>query len=224
MDFSLLSIGMVLLAGITSVLSPCVLPVLPIIVTGTEHDSRWRPLYIVGGLTLTFMLMGIASSVLGSVITSKLFFLERVAAALLIIFGVLLLVNINMANYITFFNRFQKAGQSRGNFGALVLGMTLGLVWIPCVGGQLGAVLTMIATGAETAQTSAVAYGVILMLIYSIGFSIPLLLAGFASQYFRKYLGSVMKSHSLMRILSGLLLIAFGIFIWSKGMIAFQLL
>jgi len=162
---------------------------------------------------------------LGSMITSKLFYLEKVAAILVILFGVLLIVNINLAKYITFFNRFQQGGvQKRGNIAALLMGMTLGLIWIPCVGGQLGAVLAMIATGAENAATGTVLFGIILMLIYSFGFAIPLLVAAYATQFFRKRMGSVMKSPALIRIISGVLLIGFGVFIWMKGMMAFQLL
>jgi cytochrome c-type biogenesis protein len=220
-----MTFGLVFIAGLTSILSPCVLPVVPIVVTGTEHDSKWRPLFIVGGLSITFMLMGVASSVLGSVITSKLFFLERIAAILVIIFGVLLIIDVNLAKYITFFNRFQQKGARKtGNVAALIMGMTLGLVWIRCVGGQLGAVLAMIATGTESAATGTVLFGVVLMLIYSLGFSVPLLLAGYATQFFRKQMGNVMKAPAIIRIGSGALLIGFGIFIWSKGMIAFQLI
>ena len=125
-------------------MSPCVLPVIPLVITGTEHDSRWRPVFIVGGLTATFVLMGIASSLLGSMITSKLYLLERVAAAMIIIFGALLVINVNLAKYITFFNRFQQGSERKtGNIAAMVVGMSLGLVWIPCVGGQLGAVLAI---------------------------------------------------------------------------------
>lgn len=225
MDFSVTTFILVFVAGLTSVLSPCVLPVVPIVVTGTEHDSKWRPLFIVGGLTLTFMLMGIASSTLGSIISSKLYYLERAAAVLVIIFGVLLLANINLAKYITFFNRFQQGGaQKSGNIAALFMGMTLGLIWIPCVGGQLGAVLAMIATGAEGAATGTVFFGIGLMLIYSIGFAIPLLIAAYATQFFRKRMGSVMRFPALIRVFSGLLLIGFGLFIWTKGMLMFQLL
>ena len=214
---------LVLVAGLTSVLSPCVLPVVPIVVTGTEHDSRWRPLFIVGGLTLTFMLMGVASAILGSVITSKLYYLEKAAAVLVILFGVLLLIDINIAKYITIFNRFQQGGvQKRGNIAALLMGMTLGLIWIPCVGGQLGAVLAMIATGSENAAMGTVLFGIILMLIYSFGFAIPLLVAAYATQFFRKRIGGAMKYPALIRIISGLFLIAFGVFIWSKGMLVFQ--
>ncbi len=224
MDLSITSFALVFFAGLTSVLSPCVLPVIPIIVTGTEHDSKWRPLFIVGGLTLTFILMGIASSVLGRVITSKLYYLEKTAAILVILFGVLLIVDINLAKYMTFFNKFQQGGvQKAGNISAMFMGMTLGLIWIPCVGGQLGAVLAMIATGAENASTGTITFGIILMLVYSFGFAIPLLVAGYATQFFRKRMGAMMKSPAIIRIISGLLLIGFGVFIWMKGMISFQL-
>ena len=65
MELSLLTIFLVLGAGITSVLSPCVLPVLPIIVTGTERESRWRPIFIVAGLGITFIAMGVVSAPFG---------------------------------------------------------------------------------------------------------------------------------------------------------------
>ncbi len=225
MDLSLAAILLVFVAGLSSILSPCVLPVVPLVITGTEHDSRWRPVFIVGGLTLTFVLMGIASSLLGAMITSKLFLLERVAAAVIIVFGVLLIVDVNLAKYITFFNRFHQGSERKtGNVAALVAGMTLGLVWIPCVGGQLGAVLAMIATGAESSEAGTVALGILLMLIYSLGFAIPLLLAGYASQFFRNRMGAVMKHPALIRVASGLLLIAFGVFIWTRGMLVFQLM
>lgn len=225
MDLSLTAFVMVFVAGLSSVLSPCVLPVIPLVITGTEHDSRWRPVFIVGGLTATFVLMGIASSLLGSMITSKLFLLERVAAAVIIIFGALLIVDVNLAKYITFFNRFNQGSERKtGNIAALLAGMTLGLVWIPCVGGQLGAVLAMVATGAESAQAGTFTFGITLMLVYSLGFAIPLLLAGYASQFFRNRAGSVMSNPGLIRIASGLLLIGFGLFIWTKGMLVFQLL
>jgi len=224
MDLSITSFALVFIAGLTSVLSPCVLPVVPIIVTGTEHDSKWRPLFIMGGLTFTFIIMGIASSVLGSIITSKLYYLEKIAAIFVILFGGLLIADINLAKYMTFFNRFQQGGiQKTGNTSALFMGMTLGLIWIPCVGGQLGAVLAMIATGAENAAAGTITFGIMLMLVYSLGFSIPLLIAGYATQFFRKRMGTIMKSPAIIRVISGLLLIGFGIFIWMRGMIAFQL-
>jgi cytochrome c-type biogenesis protein len=222
---SLTALALVFAAGLSSVMSPCVLPVIPLVITGTEHDSRWRPVFIVGGLTATFVLMGIASSLLGSMITSKLYLLERVAAAMIIIFGALLVINVNLAKYITFFNRFQQGSERKtGNIAAMVVGMSLGLVWIPCVGGQLGAVLAMIVTGAESAEAGTLTLGITLMLVYSLGFAIPLLLAGYASQFFRNRAGAVMKNPGLIRIASGLLLIGFGLFIWMRGMLVFQLL
>jgi len=73
-----------------SVLSPCVLPVIPIIVTGTEKDHFLRPVSIVSGLASTFILMGILSSVAGSFIAGKMLFIERGAGIVILIFGVLL--------------------------------------------------------------------------------------------------------------------------------------
>ena len=219
MEFSIAAIALTFIAGITSVLSPCVLPVIPIVVTGSDKDSQWRPLYIVGGISITFILMGILTALFGGFIGEKVIYLEKVAAVMLVLFGVLLMFDINPVKYITFFNRFQQTGERKtGNMAAMIMGMTLGLVWIPCVGGQLGAVLTMVATKGHLAT------GVILLLIYSVGFAIPLLLAAFASQIFRKQMVRVMNAPLIIRFLSGALLVGFGLYIWFQGMLGFQLM
>lgn len=82
-------------AGLASVLSPCVLPVLPIIITGGDNDHRSRPLLIVLELTLTFILMGIASALFGSLIAGIMPQVERAAGLLIVFFGLLLVFDIN---------------------------------------------------------------------------------------------------------------------------------
>ena len=163
--------------------------------------------------------MGVLTALFGGIIGTKIIYMEKIAAAMLVVFGALLIADINPIKYITFFNRFQQTGQRKsGNIAAMIMGMTLGLVWIPCVGGQLGAVLTMVATKGHLAT------GVLLLFIYSIGFAIPLLLAAFASQIFRKQMVRVMNAPLAIRVISGGLLIGFGIYIWFQGMLGFQLM
>ena len=96
MNISIVSLFVTFGAGFASVLSPCVLPVIPIIVTGTENDNKYRPLFIVGGLSLTFIIMGIISSLMGSFIGGKIFYVEKAAGVIIIILGILMLLNINL--------------------------------------------------------------------------------------------------------------------------------
>ncbi|MCK4535507.1 MAG: cytochrome c biogenesis protein CcdA [Desulfuromonadales bacterium] len=212
LDLSLTSLMMAVFAGFASIASPCVLPVVPIIVTGTEEDHKYRPLLIVAGLSFSFMLMGAITSIFGGAVAGAMPILEKVAGALVIVFGVLMLLDINLFKKLTLFNRVQTS--SKGRWSGLVLGLTLGLVWIPCVGPMLSGVLALVATEGKLSS------GLILLAFYSLGFAIPMLLAGYASQSVRQKIRMV-NSHPLaVRLVSGSLLIGFGIYILTTGMLA----
>lgn len=211
----LTAIGMSFGAGFLSVASPCVLPVLPIIVTGSESDSRFRPLLIVLGLSLTFILMGVVTSAFGSLITGRMYYIEKIAGSIIVVFGLLMLADKNIFKNVTFFNRL--SGPRKGIWSGFVIGATLGLIWIPCIGPLLSGVLAMVATKAN------IGYGVLLLAFYSLGFSIPVFLAGYFSQFFRKKLGTMQKSAMAIRIISGVLLILFGIYIIVNGLVAFTI-
>lgn len=208
-----LNIALVFAAGVTSVLSPCVFPVVPIVVAGSSDDHKLRPILIVAGLSVTFILMGVASSLFGSFIGSKMFYVEKVAGVLIALFGFLLILNVNLFKHLSFFSQF--AQKSRGRFGGFILGFTLGIIWIPCVGPMLSSVLAIVATQGK------VLTGISLLLVYSLGFATPMLLAGYASQFFRKRLRGLGKYPVLINIGSGAILLALGLFIVFKGMIGF---
>jgi len=212
LDFSLTSIFMALLAGLTSIASPCVLPVVPIIVTGSEEDHKFRPLLIVGGLSISFMTMGALTSIFGGAVAGFMPLLEKGAGVIIILFGVMMLLGINMFKNLTFFQ--QVSSNSKGRWSGLFLGLTLGLVWIPCVGPMLSGVLALVATQGKLLS------GLVLLGFYSLGFSIPMLLAGYASQSFRKRSRAIIAQPMAIRLVSGLLLIAFGIYILTAGMLA----
>ena len=198
-------------AGILSVASPCVLPVIPIIVTGSEDDNKYRPLLIVLGLSLTFISMGVITSSFGSLISGKMLYIEKVAGGIIILIGILKLMDNNIFKSITSFNRLSKP--RKGVFSGFIIGATLGLIWIPCIGPLLSGVLTIVATEGK------ISYGIFLLAFYSLGFSIPILLAGYFSHFFRKKLGSIQKFAVVIRIASGVILILFGIYIMAKGMV-----
>lgn len=200
-------------AGLTSVLSPCVLPVLPIVVTGRAEESRLRPLLIVAGLTSAFVMMGILSSLFGSAIGSKIYYIEKIAGIVIALFGILLMADINIFKHLSFLSGF--AQNSRGSFGGFLLGLTLGVIWIPCVGPMLSSVLAMVASKGR------IVVGVGYLLIYSLGFAVPMLIAGYASQFFRKRLSILGRHPRITSFASGSILVALGVFIYFKGMIGF---
>ncbi len=213
MEFSLSALFLAMGAGLMSVASPCVLPVVPIIITGTEQDHKLRPLLIVMGLSLTFILMGVISSLFGSMIAGKMLLVEKAAGIFVILFGILILGDINIFKRITIFNKI--GNPSGGKWSGFVLGLTLGLVWIPCVGPMLSGVLTMVATQGQVLP------GVILLMFYSAGFAIPMLIVGYSSQAVRNKIRVVQKYPIAVRIFSGGILVAFGIYILVNGILGF---
>ena len=203
---------MAVFAGFASIASPCVLPVVPIIVTGTQEDHKYRPLLIVAGLSFSFMAMGAITSIFGGAVAGAMPVLEKVAGIVVIIFGVLMLLDINLFKKLSLFNRVQTP--SSGRWSGLLLGLTLGLVWIPCVGPMLSGVLALVASEGKLSS------GLVLLAFYSLGFAIPMLLAGYASQSVRQKIRMI-NSHPLaIRLVSGGLLIGFGIYILTTGMLA----
>jgi cytochrome c biogenesis protein CcdA len=198
-------------AGLASVASPCVLPVVPIIVTGTADDHRWRPALVVAGLATSFVAMGVVTSLFGAIVGPAVPMLEKAVGVLVVAFGLLLLADVNVFKRMTFLQRVRSPGG--GRWSGLVLGLSLGLVWIPCVGPMLSGVL------ATVAAKGTLATGVVLLLVYSLGFAVPMLAVGYGSQALRQHVRAVASRPVVVRWASGLLLVAFGALILRKGML-----
>lgn len=213
-DLSLTTVAMVIFAGLASITSPCVLPVVPIIVAGTEKDHKYRPLLIVLGLSISFVTMGVITSLFGGAIAGAMPVMEKVAGSLILFFGLLMLLDINLFKKFTLFSNLQTGGH--GCWSGLIMGLTLGLVWIPCVGPMLSGVLALVATDGRLSS------GIILLALYSLGFAIPMLLLGYASQSVRQRIKQINAHPMVIRLISGSLLIAFGIYILTQGMLGFS--
>jgi cytochrome c-type biogenesis protein len=198
-------------AGLASVASPCVLPIVPIIVTGTAEDHRWRPALVVAGIATSFVAMGVVTSIFGAVVGPVLPALEKGVGVLVLLFGLLLLGDVNVFKRMTFLQRIRAPGG--GRWSGLVLGLSLGLVWIPCVGPMLSSVLATVA--AEGTLTA----GVVLLVVYSFGFAVPMLAVGYGSQALRQRIRALASRPVAVRWASGLLLVAFGALILRKGML-----
>lgn len=200
-------------AGMASVLSPCVLPVLPIIVTGSEQDSKFRPVFIMLGLTITFITMGIISSIAGGLIAGKMIYIEKISGVIIIAFALLMLFDINPFKRLIFFNQLGTTNFPRGVVEGFILGLTLGLIWIPCVGPILSSVLAMVATAGQ------IKVGVVLLAVYSVGFSVPMLLAAYSAQFFRNKVTLLQNKIDLLRYINGSALLLFGAYIFFIGVI-----
>jgi len=204
---------LVFAAGLASVLSPCVVPVVPLIVTGTADDHKARPLLIVAGLAAAFITMGIVTSLFGAAIGPWMYKAEKVVGVVIILFGLMLAAEINVFKHLGVFSRL--ATHAGGRTNGLVLGFLLGIIWIPCVGPMLSGVLALVATQQQLAG------GVGYLLIYSAGFAVPMLLVAYASQSVRSRFRSLASHQRAIGFASGALLSALGLFIVVKGVAAF---
>ncbi len=198
-------------AGLASVASPCVLPVVPIVVTGTADDHRWRPALVVVGIATSFVAMGVVTSLFGALVGPALPWLEKAVGALVVASGLLLLLDVNVFKRLTALQRIRSPGG--GRWSGLLLGLSLGLVWIPCVGPMLSSVL------ATVAAKGTLGTGVALLVVYSLGFAVPMLAVGYGSQALRQRIRSVAAHPRAVRWASGLLLVAFGAVVLRKGML-----
>jgi cytochrome c-type biogenesis protein len=197
-------------AGLVSVLSPCILPVIPAVFAYSTEKGKLRPLAIVLGLSISFTCMGIVTSIFGATLTAYLGYLNIFAEILLITMGIALLFDLNIFNV---FGNFSSLANSKreGLFGGLLLGLSLGIVWLPCVGSVLGSILTMVAVSGK------VAYGALMLFIYSIGFSIPMLFVAYSASFSSSKIRNVSKYSFQLKKIAGLIILGVGFYMVYKN-------
>ena len=177
------SIGFAFLAGVVSILSPCVLPILPIVLGGTASEHRRGPLVLAAGLALSFTVIGLFVATIGFSLGLDLGVFRMVAGFILLALGLAMLVPAAGARLATAagplsdwtqarFGGFDRGGLS-GQFG---VGLLLGAVWSPCVGPTLGAASLMAARGENLGQVG------LTMLAFGIGAGLPLAALGALSR------------------------------------------
>lgn len=183
MDFSLATYGLGLLAGVVSTLSPCVLPLLPILVVSALSEHRLGSVALGAGLALSYSLVGLWLATLGAALGLNGDTLRTPAAILMILAGLMLLVPALEAGFARGAGRLASFGQGRlervggqGLLGQFAVGALLGLVWSPCVGPTLGAAVTLAAQGRDLTQIG------LLMACFGVGAALPLVVLGMLSQ------------------------------------------
>ncbi len=168
----LLLIIFAFLAGVVTVLSPCILPLLPIILSSSDSTGKQKPTGVVIGFvaSFTFFTLFLSSIVKYSGIPAES--LRFFSIAVLIFFGASLLIpQIQTQIEIMFskFANFMPSGKGKtGFFGGLFIGLSLGLLWTPCVGPILASVISLAITGTVTTQAF------LITLAYALGTAIPM--------------------------------------------------
>ncbi|AKG91645.1 Cytochrome C biogenesis protein transmembrane region [Geoglobus ahangari] len=143
------------LAGLVSIISPCVLPMVPVVFAGAQGDWR-RGVSIVMGMVVFFVLMGFLVSLVG-----KLWIFRAVAYAGLAAFGVVMVSDSLYSRYSVFSSRI--VGSIRLPADSFLFGALLGLVWTPCIGPIVGALLSYNAISSTSVE------GAVSMLFFGFG-------------------------------------------------------
>lgn len=177
------SLGLAFVAGLLSTLSPCVLPLLPLVLGAAASEHRLGPVALAAGLALSFVLIGLFVATIGFSVGLDTGVFRAAAAVLLILVGAVLLVPRFQTGLAVAggpisgwteqrFGGFSSAGLV-GQFG---VGMLLGAVWSPCVGPTLGAASVLAAQGQNIGQVT------LTMTLFGFGAAIPLVLLGLLSR------------------------------------------
>ena len=209
------TIGLAFLAGVLSILSPCVLPLLPIVLGTATSEHRYAPAALAAGLAISFVVIGIFVATIGFAIGLDTGVFRAVSAILLIGIGLLLLVPRLGAQAaaaggpVSNWMEGQFGGfAATGLWGQFALGLLLGAVWSPCVGPTLGAASLLAAKGENLAQVS------LTMIAFGVGAALPLILLGLLSrEAFMRWRGRLMEAGKGGKALLGGLLVAIGLLI-----------
>ncbi|MEQ1650309.1 MAG: cytochrome c biogenesis CcdA family protein [Hyphomicrobiaceae bacterium] len=222
MDVSL-ALGVVL-AGLVSFLSPCVLPLVPpylaylggttierMSADGPFEPHIWRRVVVaslcfVAGFSTVFIGLGAGASAFGQLIQTYKQEMSMVAGVVIILFGLHFLGLLRISMFYSDL-RFRKSDvENVSNIGAYVMGLAFAFGWTPCVGPVLATVLTL------AANENSLRAGVYLLALYSLGLAIPFVAAAMAikpflsfMQKFRRHLGRVEKAMGAALVLTGIM-------------------
>ncbi len=192
------------LAGVISIVSPCVVLVLPSVFAGSVGGLR-KGFFVVAGMMLSFTLLGLLSGAVGAGLQWLGPVLTYMAYGIIILFG-LVMVSKRLNEKFTLavsrlIPRYTPASTYTGRF---LLGISLGIIWIPCTGPVLGSILAYIVQKGDMIQ------GGLLLFLYSLGLAISMAVALIAGRKLGSVAG-IARYGDKLRIIAGWVLIVIGI-------------
>ncbi|MEA3280992.1 MAG: cytochrome c biogenesis CcdA family protein [Euryarchaeota archaeon] len=194
-------------AGVLSVLSPCVLPLLPAIMAYSSERGKLRPLAIVIGLCISFTAMGVIFSAFGSVVYAYRGYMEMIAEIMIIALGIVMLFDLPVFDRLSALapQLAPQTTQGEGLMGGLLLGLSLGIVWMPCLGPLIGSILVTVIPEGD------VLYGGTVLFIYSLGLAIPMLGIAYATSTLTGHVRGLSRHSMAIRRIAGAVLILVGL-------------
>ena len=211
------------IAGLISFLSPCVLPIVPPYlaymsgVALNEIDNRkgrqkivFTAVFFVLGLSAVFIFLGFSASAIGAVFFEYQTSLNTIAGFIIMLFG-LHFLGIYRLQFLDREARFQVEHHQGTAFGSFVLGLAFAFGWTPCIGPQLGAILSLAASNASIVK------GTVLLAFYAMGLGVPFLFFAFfinrlegVLKFFKQYFNVIERTMGLLLWTVGLLMLTGG--------------
>jgi cytochrome c-type biogenesis protein len=204
MAASTLSIGLAVLAGVLTVLSPCVLPILPILVGRSLQSHAYGPVALVSGLIGGFAVAGSLLGITASWLTGLANMLRSGAIVLLLFLGLLAIFptwSYRLCSYFPF-GRWTKESARIGLWGEFWLGTQLGLLWTPCAGPVLGGILVLAAVNHKAVS----AFG--LLVAYGMGAAVPLLAIAYSGRALSHRLLKLRAHSALLQRIGGVMVVS----------------
>ncbi len=213
-------------AGLVSVLSPCVLPLIPIYLaylTGSaaeEAENGGRrtaglvhSLAFTGGFSLVLIVLGVSVGVVGYFLRDRLDLLTKVAGIVMIVMGLHLARVFRISaldrDYTLHYEGSSRAGYAR----SFSVGAAYSVGWSPCIGPTLGAILTLASSSGNVPQAT------LLLAVYALGFSLPFIAAGIAIGAVERFMKAISPQLPKIEFASGLVLIAVGVLVFSGTLV-----
>ena len=208
--------------GILTFISPCILPMLPIYfvyLAGTSENGNdtiaqnrnrmiLNSIGFVIGFTVVFVALGATVTSIGHFLVSNRVLLQKISGMAMIIFGL---------NFIGILKLGFLNGEKRINYKfsqlrfltSIVFGVVFGFGWTPCLGAFLGSALLL------AGNSKTITQGILALLIYSIGLGIPFILTAVLFDRVKGAIGQIQKHGRVISIISGILLVAAGILVFT---------
>lgn len=213
MGIEFVSLPLALMAGVLSILSPCVWPLVPIVMASSSNSGKKGQFALALGLSVAFALAG-------GVLTFILFslglspeVLRWFGAVMLVLMGVSLLVP-KIANWLSLAltkltpEQQTQHGEQDGIFNQFMIGMMLGLVWLPCVGPTLGAAIALASLGQDLLMASSVLF------LFGLGTASALIITSIIStSVLQKFRPNVFSNVEKLKKLLGILLLILAIMV-----------
>lgn len=203
------------IAGILTLINPCILPVLPIVLGASIQNDRRAPLLLALGLCITFVSMGMLVATVGHSIGLTETRLAQIGSILMIGFGLVLLIPKLNQRFVDITSGISAKADDRltttqqnSTIGIILGGMLLGLVWSPCIGPTLGGAISMASQGQN------LIWAFMIMLSFALGVSTIIIALGYGTrEIIRKRQTQLRALAERSKVIMGLLFIAIGLVI-----------